>query len=153
MRILACADAAILAGLHQGSVAEAWTSAAFETLLAGLGVFAMVAENGGEAIGFVLARQAAEEAEVLTIASLPEHRRRGVATALIAAVAAVARNSGARTLFLEVAEDNAAARALYAREGFEEIGRRKAYYPRGPAAVDALVLRRDLNRVDAGPYV
>ena len=57
-----------------------------------------------------------------------------------------AKDAGAAILFLEVAEDNAAARVLYARAGFVEIGRRKAYYasPDG-RRIDALVLHRDLS--------
>ena len=49
-------------------------------------------------------------------------------------------------MFLEVAEDNRAARALYAAAGFASVGRRPAYYARPGAAdaVAALILRRDL---------
>ena len=54
---------------------------------------------------------------------------------------------GAATMHLEVAEDNAAARALYAKLGYEEAGRRHAYYRgRRAAAVDAIVMRRSLPR-------
>jgi ribosomal-protein-alanine N-acetyltransferase len=64
-----------------------------------------------------------------------------LAQGLVLAVA-----GGAERMFLEVAEDNAAARALYARAGFAEAGRRRGYYarPDGPAA-DALVLALDLG--------
>jgi ribosomal-protein-alanine N-acetyltransferase len=51
---------------------------------------------------------------------------------------------GLRAVFLEVDEDNAPARRLYARAGFREVGRRPGYYPQGRAAKAALVLRRDL---------
>jgi ribosomal-protein-alanine N-acetyltransferase len=58
-----------------------------------------------------------------------------------------AARRGARRIYLEVAEDNAAARALYAAEGFEPIGRRRGYYARreGPA-VDAITMRREVRR-------
>jgi ribosomal-protein-alanine N-acetyltransferase len=50
-------------------------------------------------------------------------------------------------LFLEVADDNPAALALYEGSGFEQAGRRRAYYARPDARrADALVLRRPLNR-------
>ena len=55
-----------------------------------------------------------------------------------------ARRLGASEMFLEVAETNAAARALYARQGFGEIGRRARYYQDGQTETDALVLRRAL---------
>jgi ribosomal-protein-alanine N-acetyltransferase len=54
---------------------------------------------------------------------------------------AEAQRQGARTLFLEVAQDNSAARGLYAAHGFVQIGRRANYYRRRSGLVDALVLR------------
>jgi ribosomal-protein-alanine N-acetyltransferase len=64
----------------------------------------------------------------------------------LAALAARLTDKNVSQLFLEVAEDNAPARALYAQAGFEEVGRRKGYYARPQsAAVDALVLRRRLR--------
>lgn len=89
-------------------------------------------------LGFVLARVAADEAEILTIAVLPGHRRAGVGRALLLAAGSRAAASGARAMLLEVAEANDAARALYAGAGFQPVGRRKAYYGTG---MDALVLR------------
>jgi GNAT superfamily N-acetyltransferase len=69
----------------------------------------------------------------------------GLARSLVETIGAHAAAHGATRLFLEVAEDNAAARALYAAGGFVTVGRRRGYYARrlGPA-VDALTMRRDL---------
>jgi ribosomal-protein-alanine N-acetyltransferase len=91
--------------------------------------------------GFVLARTAADEAEVLTLAVLPAARRQGIGGALLAEALAGARLRGACAMFLEVSARNAAALALYAGAGFAEVGRRRRYYADG---ADALVLRRDL---------
>ena len=88
-----------------------------------------------------MGRTAAGESELLTIAVRPAARRGGTGTALLAAYEREARNRGAETLFLEVAEDNAPARALYARAGWSEVGRRRAYY----AGTDALVLSKGLT--------
>jgi ribosomal-protein-alanine N-acetyltransferase len=99
-------------------------------------------------VGLILMRAIAGEAEVLTLAVEPSHRRRGVARALLRAGLTQAAASGAEEVFLEVAADNVAALALYRAEGFREAGHRGGYYRRpGGAAVDALVLRRTLNRV------
>jgi len=96
--------------------------------------------------GFALGRVMADEAELITVAVAPEARRGGIATALIGQFEAEARSRGARQAFLEVAADNLAARALYARLGYEQTGCRRGYYRReGAAAVDALVLVRPLN--------
>ncbi|MCU0906671.1 MAG: GNAT family N-acetyltransferase [Rhodobacteraceae bacterium] len=89
--------------------------------------------------GFALGRAVADEAELFAIAVHPDHRRAGEGARLLAAWerAAVARR--AARLFLEVAVDNAPARGLYARGGWTEAGRRRAYY--GPGR-DALILTR-----------
>ena len=60
---------------------------------------------------------------------------------LVQGLIRAAKRGEAKRLYLEVAEDNAAAAALYQSLGFSESGRRKGYYerPQGPA-VDALVL-------------
>jgi [ribosomal protein S18]-alanine N-acetyltransferase len=99
----------------------------------------------GDARGFVLARIIADEAEVLTIATHPDHRRKGLALALLDRFHQAARARGAETAFLEVAADNAPARALYHAAGYRPAGLRRAYYARaGAGAVDALILRRTL---------
>jgi len=143
-----CADAARLAALHAGAFAEPWSENEMAALLAMPGVFALTL---GEA-GLILVRVAADEAEILTLGTGPTHRRRGVAATLVQAAAATVAASGAQTLFLEVAEDNLAAKGLYASLGFAEVGQRTAYYSRGSERIDALVLRRDLNSTAPRPY-
>ena len=93
--------------------------------------------------GFLLARAASDEAEILTLAVDPAHRRQGIARDLVTCALGACPDLGAARLFLEVAADNPAALALYDSLGFAEIGRRKRYYPRpNAAAVDAVVMRR-----------
>ena len=110
-------------------------------------VFALQA--GDPPVGFVLARVVADEAEILTLAIDPVGRRCGTGGALVAAAAGTALAMGARNLWLEVAEDNAAARALYAGARFEAAGRRPGYYRRKDGTVDALLLHRRLNSAPA----
>src|SRR6204780_3077030 len=81
--------------------------------------------------GMILARVAADEAEILTIAVDPGRRGRGLGSALLRAAMARAAALGAGAMFLEVAVSNAAARALYARHGFAEAGLRRQYYSDG----------------------
>jgi ribosomal-protein-alanine N-acetyltransferase len=97
-------------------------------------------------LGFVLARETAGEAEILTLAVAPEARCRGVARKLVQALCAALAARGAESLFLEVACDNHAANALYRRFGFRQMGQRKDYYrhPQSGPARDALILRLDL---------
>jgi ribosomal-protein-alanine N-acetyltransferase len=143
-------DAAALAQVHALSFDDPWPTQAFLDLMASPGVFAVACAHGDNLAGLILMRAIAGEAEVLTLAVAPPHRRRGAAQALLAAGLAHAVQLGAETAFLEVATDNAAAIALYRGAGFEAVGRRPGYYRReGAPAIDALVLRRTLN--SAGP--
>jgi ribosomal-protein-alanine N-acetyltransferase len=140
---LGAEGAALLAALHAAGIGEAgpaWDEATFAGLLALPGRTALVASGTGGPAGFILLGQAADEAEIITLAVLPQARRQGAARALVRAAAAHAAASGAARLFLEVAEDNAPARALYAGAGFVPVGRRRGYYTRACGAVDALVL-------------
>jgi ribosomal-protein-alanine N-acetyltransferase len=101
------------------------------------GAFGLIDERGG----MLLARVAADEADVLTLAVLPMARRQGIASALLYAALAEMKARGGGSAFLEVATVNSAARALYARSGFVEVGRRRRYYA---DSSDAIVLRLSL---------
>ncbi len=103
----------------------------------------------GQPVGLVIALAVGSEAEILTLGVLPKFRRRGIAARLLASVADRLNGAGCPRLLLEVAEDNEAARALYGKLGFAEIGRRPSYYRRGAGAVaGAIVLARALDRPD-----
>ncbi len=93
----------------------------------------------------VMARAGGGESEILTAGVLPEHRRQGLGAALIEAAAGHAALLGARSLFLEVADDNEAAQGLYRSCGFKPVGRRAGYYRRRSGRADAVVLRRELG--------
>jgi len=137
--------AALCAALHKGGIGEAgspWDEAAFAALCATPGRRTLIATVAGEPAGLLLLGLAADEAEILTLAVLPAHRRKGVARRLVTSAEERAVAAAARRLFLEVAEGNAAARALYAALGFAPVGRRPAYYPSGE---DALVLAKHLT--------
>lgn len=138
-------DADLLAELHATAFDPPWSSHDVREVLEGPGAFGLFVADGPP-LGMVLARAVAGEAEILTVAVTPPARRRGVGRALVEAAAGLARQAGAQDLFLEVAVDNAAAIALYEGLGFARAGRRKGYYARdAEGAVDALVLRLDLN--------
>ncbi len=87
-------------------------------------------------------RLAADEAEILTLATMPQARRQGVGRALLDAALDWARAGGATRVFLEVSDANIPAQALYAAAGFTPCGRRSQYYPDGS---DALVLQINLG--------
>jgi ribosomal-protein-alanine N-acetyltransferase len=141
LRLLSANDnLAALAAIHAASFTDAWNEQALADLLATPGAFVLAAEEG-----FILARVAGDEAEILTLAVRPSARRRGTANLLVAAAASHAQQRGAQVVFLEVGVANGAAMALYRHLGFVDAGRRKGYYPRpGALPEDALVLRSNL---------
>lgn len=116
-------DPAALAAIHAEAFEAPWGAAALAELLASPGVFAVAEDDG-----FILIRVVVDEAEILTLAVRPSSRRAGRGGRLVEAAVVRAAALGAERMFLEVAEGNAAARALYARSGFVEMGRRRGYY-------------------------
>lgn len=142
---LTAVHAEIAAEIHRLSFAESWSVESIADLLAMPGAGGLLIAIGDEPAGMVLFRTAAQEAEILTLAVLPGRRRSGLASSLLEAALDRARESGALTVFLEVAEDNVAAKALYRAAGFELVGRRPGYYRIGTAAVAAEIYRLDLS--------
>jgi|SRR6185312_7237358 len=136
-------DLAALAVLHAASFIEAWSADFIRDLLSGSGVFAYAHANG-----FILARAAGGEAEILTLAVTPGMRRQGIGRALVQNAAAHAQGLGAGALFLEVAKDNEPARKLYTGLGFTPVGLRKAYY----GGTDAVVLKAALPLPNPGNF-
>lgn len=138
------ADAAeLLAALHAEAFPhDPWSAEAMTRLLAMPGSFALIAAENDDPAGLVLARVAADEAEIVTLGVVPRFTRRGIGRSLVSAAAGRAASLGAVRLFLEVGTDNQAARGLYDALGFREVGLRRGYYPGGE---DAMVLARPLT--------
>jgi [ribosomal protein S18]-alanine N-acetyltransferase len=144
IRPLGAFELAALAELHAACFEDAWDEAALAALLAMPGAFALIAE-ADRAGGFVIARAAGGEAEILSLGVRPDLRRRGLGRSLLQSAIAEAAGRGASRLYLEVAADNWPARALYLANGFAQVGRRPDYYRRPGAAALALVLAKDIG--------
>ncbi len=138
-------DAAAIAALHAASFRRGWSEQEVEGLLTDRHVIAHRAMVGSIMAGFIMSRQVADEAEILSIAVAGPRRGHGLARNLLTLHLRRLAGLGARAVFLEVDEHNVAAIRLYDRAGFREISRRPNYYPgAGGKAAAALVLRRDL---------
>ena len=142
-------DAAAFAALHAAAFRRGWSEDEIEQLLIDRGVIAHRATvgtmTGRTLAGFIISRIAAGEAEILSVAVASARRGRGLSRKLLDLHLRRLAGLGVTTVFLEVDEDNAPARRLYARARFRDVGRRPAYYARANAApANALVLRRDL---------
>ncbi len=142
------ADVPAIAALEEDNLgADAWSAGLVAEGVCGRlpTVHYLVAEVGGDVVGHAAASVVADVAELQRIAVERGHRRAGLATGLLDAVRALARDGGADRLLLEVREDNDGALAFYAARGFVEIARRRRYYRDGATAV---VLSLGLGRRD-----
>ncbi|SLN53062.1 ribosomal-protein-alanine N-acetyltransferase [Aquimixticola soesokkakensis] len=134
---------AALAALHAVcfTTPRPWSETEFSGMLALKGVFLHCAAQG-----FVMGRVIGDEAELLTIAVHPEARLRGQGRALLGAFEDQARTQAASKAFLEVADDNTPARALYETNGWSESGKRRRYYRHLDGRFsDALLLTKPLK--------
>lgn len=106
--------------------------------------FADLQKSGCEIIasqnGFIVWRATLDEAEIITIGVHPDARRGGIAAAMLGIMVADLKKRGVKHIFLEVAADNVAARALYEQDGFVQIGVRPKYYD----GIDAIMMRKDI---------
>ena len=115
--------------LRRSPEAAQWTELGFRELLGWRGVVALVNEDDARKVsGFIVARQAAVEAEILNLAVMPAKRRKGEGAALLKAAVDELRARQVSRVFLEVRESNEAGVAFYLRQGFAKTGRRPAYY-------------------------
>ena len=145
------AEQLILAAFDPG-LGEGWAPGQVAPTLAMPGTWATCAEAAGPLsvvpatsipVGFTIARQISDEAELLLIGVRPDRRRSGVGGVLLDRMLADAAAAGALQVFLEVRESNTTAIALYSSRGFEVVGRRPGYYRAADGArQDALTMRR-----------
>ena len=125
--------AALNAATFAGIAGHPWSVKDFEETLGDPAAIALLATDrrSGEPVGYALFRQILDEAELLSIGVIDTRRNQGVGGAVIKAGARLAKNSGARQIFLEVAEDNLTALHFYRMLGFAESGKRHDYYKYG----------------------
>lgn len=136
------ADAATLAEIERRCFSDPWSKAGIEETIQHGTTIGLIADLAGTVTGYLMIRISGEEGEILNLAVLPEHRRRGIARELLARGLAALRSAGVAEAYLEVRESNQAAISLYGAHGFKPVGMRPHYY-RSPAE-DALVLRVQL---------
>ena len=147
IRLLRSDKADACAELHAEGCAHPWSGDEVARLVADRSTISVAALDPvyGTLRGFAIVRLAADEAEILTIAVAANWRSRGIGRAILSGAVREAADAGARAMFLEVDEANAAALALYRRFGFVKVGERPGYYRRndGSRAL-AVVMRKAL---------
>jgi ribosomal-protein-alanine N-acetyltransferase len=101
------------------------------------------AAPGAPIVGYSVCWRVLDELHLLNVAVHAEHRGRGVGRRLVEATLEAGRATGGSVVYLEVRAGNVAARRLYRRLGFRDLGVRRGYY--GPGQ-DAIVMERRLER-------
>ena len=137
------ADIDAVLAIEHASFGDPWSRSAFLELIDDPRVAFLVADAGGAVRGYVVAWFVLDEGEIGNLAVHADARRHGIGALLLDGALAAVTAADVNSLYLEVRDSNAAARALYASRGFVEVGRRREYYRRPKE--DALVLRLDLE--------
>jgi ribosomal-protein-alanine N-acetyltransferase len=124
--------------IERSSYADPWEESLFIEVLGAAGKYLFVDEEGNELAGYIVFEPVLDEGHITDIAVGRKYQGRGIATGLLNKVLDLAGKLNVKSIFLEVRESNAAAKKLYSKFGFKQIGRRKSYYHK--ANEDALVL-------------
>ena len=125
---------------------DPWSERDISDAISQKGSMCYTALSDGSVVAYIIGRQIIPEGEIYRIATLPSHRRRGIAYRLLDYMVKCERGLGLESLFLEVREKNTPARNLYTAYGFRKIGLRKNYYknPSDDAVVMLLASNADL---------
>ena len=101
----------------------------------------LVAVEDDMVVGYIGSQTVLDETDMMNVAVHPDHRRKGLAEALVMELEKALKDLGSHSLTLEVRESNEPARKLYEKLGFVQVGKRPRYY-RNPRE-DALILRKE----------
>ena len=148
VRDLALGELEVIAEIYGASFDEPYPEPVTASLLRTPGAWCQLAidTEAGIPLGFVIGRVILDESEILSVGTDPASRRKGVAAALMNVASERAISLGAKTLHLEVGEDNTGAVALYNRLEFRATGRRPIYYRRANRRrVAAILMTRHLT--------
>ena len=147
VRPACAADAGSLAAIDASVNIHPWNKRQFAAACSGAGgnkQSAMVVEENGRTVGFVVFSQVLDEASIFSIGVHLVHQRKGLGYLLLESALLKMKNAGATRCFLEVRQSNAVARRLYEGNGFKLDGLRKSYYPTQGGREDALLMSRCL---------
>lgn len=136
------ADLAEVLELERRVYPHPWTMANFSDSLASGYDAWVLRDQRGELLGYFLLMMIVDEAHLLNVAVAEQKQGQGLGRFLLNQAVACARGSGMESVLLEVRPSNIRAFDIYQRYGFQEIGRRKAYYPAAnQQREDAIVMR------------
>lgn len=143
IRVMTVSDLDAVMRIEEMAYQFPWTRKIFFDCMY-VGYHCRVCEAEGQLLGYCIASSGAGEAHILNLCVAPHNRRNGIGRHLMEAQIQDFRHRDLNTVFLEVRESNRSAIALYDTLGFNEIGRRRAYYPAQNGREDALILALSL---------
>jgi len=146
IRAMQVADLDAVMAIEETVYQFPWTRKIFFDCLH-IGYHCRVCEGEQGLLGYCIASSAVGEAHILNLCVALEHRGNGIGRHLLESQIQDFRRNALNTVFLEVRESNQVAIALYDRIGFNEIGRRRAYYPAANGREDALILALNLTEM------
>lgn len=137
-------DAKPLYLVHKECFPIYWKEQEISEMLLASGTKAWLARTGAP-VGMLMTRAQFEQAEILTIGVAPKAQKSGIAKRMMAMAEKDLAAAGVKKIFLEVAENNDSAKALYLKIGYSEVSRRKGYYKQADGSlIDALVMAKEL---------
>ena len=140
-------DIPVLAGMEKEIYPESpWSAAQFREELSGVPKTRkyLVALDKQEIVGYGGVAIAGDVADIHTLTVIPSHRRKGIATQILAELESWALSKGIKDFMLEMREGNLEAQPLYEKYGFQVISRRDNYYAPG---IHALIMRKEVRDV------
>jgi ribosomal-protein-alanine N-acetyltransferase len=141
VRALSFTDLPQVISVERRAFTSPWSLGMFVIELSKPSGIYLAAVRGAQIVGYVICAKYVEAYHVMTLATDPEHRREGVASALLDAV--IERAGADANYTLEVRVSNAGAIALYERYGFHAVGTRPRYY--ADNGEDAVIMWRALG--------
>lgn len=142
IRLMHAEDVSAIAELEKICFSDPWSENSIASELGNPLSCWLVALENGVLAGYVGSQTVLDGSDMMNIAVAPQHRRKGIAEALVVALAEELKSRKSICLLLEVRASNTPAISLYEKLNFVQVGRRKNYY-RNPKE-DALILRKEL---------
>lgn len=130
-----------IAAMERTCFSDPWSENSIASELDNRLSYWLVAEENGLVLGYIGSQSVLGETDIMNLAVSPEHRRKGIAKALLLALMDALKSQGNRCITLEVRQSNLPAQALYEQFGFRQVGLRPNYY-RDPKEA-ALILRKE----------
>lgn len=144
LRDMRAADLDEVLAIEQQAHAHPWTLGMFRDAL-DYGYLCKVLLSGERIIGYAVLMPALDEVHLLDISIAPDCQQQGIGTKLLNIIKELCVNGKYERIILEVRSSNLAAKALYRKAGFTQIGLRRDYYPANDGREDALVMEYKLK--------